>query len=136
MITKICSKCKQTKNIDKFNKKGKSFTYHCKDCQNQYTRQHYKNNKDSYIKRAIKVKNKLRDYIQDIKTHAPCTDCGKFYPPYVMQFDHIPDKGEKIKCVAHMTMYGNLEKIKQEIEKCELVCANCHAERTHKRNSC
>jgi len=132
-MTKKCSKCKQEKDTSKFNHKGDKLTYHCKSCQNKYTRNHYKNNKADYIERAVKVKAKLRKHIQDIKSNIPCKDCGKIYPPYIMQFDHIPGKGDKIADVANMVMYSNVDKINKEIEKCEIVCANCHMERTHQR---
>ena len=59
-------------------------------------------------------------------------DCGIQYPAHVMQFDHV--RGEKRYPVSAYS-YGNysLKEMLKEIEKCELVCANCHAERTHQR---
>lgn len=62
---------------------------------------------------------------------APCMDCGIQYPPYVMQFDHRPDETKKFN-LAKMATRG-LEVIKAEIAKCDLVCANCHAERSWQR---
>ena len=63
----------------------------------------------------------------------PCTDCNLKYPPYVMEFDHIPGKGEKIADISRMAFDYGLSLIQEEIKKCELVCANCHRERTYKR---
>lgn len=60
----------------------------------------------------------------------PCADCGLRYPPYVMDFDHV--RGKKDKCVSKMRV-TNLDRILKEIAKCDLVCANCHRERTQKR---
>ena len=57
----------------------------------------------------------------------PCEDCGGTFPPECMQFDHV--RGEKHYTVA--SMVANSEaKILEEIAKCALVCANCHAIRT------
>lgn len=72
------------------------------------------------------------EFIQEAK-NKPCMDCGNSFPPYVMDFDHV--EGEKKGCVsklAHARM--SLEKLQQEIDKCEVVCSNCHRIRTHNRN--
>ncbi len=63
---------------------------------------------------------------------APCADCGIQYPPWVMQFDHV--RGAKEFNLANARKIG-LARIRAEIEKCDVVCANCHAERTHSRLS-
>lgn len=47
------------------------------------------------------------------------------------QFDHV--RGTKMKDVSRMLMYSEA-KILAEIAKCDLVCANCHANRTYMRN--
>lgn len=50
-----------------------------------------------------------------------------------MDFDH-KDKSLKLGNIAHMAVRNwSLEKIKQEINKCEVVCANCHRIRTYRR---
>ena len=74
-----------------------------------------------------KYKQKCIDYIRQQKDK-PCTDCGIKYPYYVMQFDHLRDKKHAI---SQMYSRVGLPAIKKEIAKCEVVCANCHAERTH-----
>lgn len=75
-------------------------------------------------------KKKHRDKVALIKEASPCTDCGQYYPSYVMQYDHIADN--KVSPVAKI--YGSAwSTIMEEIAKCELVCANCHAIRTHNR---
>jgi hypothetical protein len=60
----------------------------------------------------------------------PCVDCGRKYPPYVMHFDHI--RGKKKFNIA-LGYQRTAKDVNEEIAKCELVCANCHAERTWKR---
>jgi hypothetical protein len=82
--------------------------------------------------RARKMINwaKSREHINRAKS-SPCTDCGIQYNPWVMQFDHI--SGVKFRDVSQMIACSGLEKIKEEIAKCEVVCANCHANRTHNR---
>ena len=73
-----------------------------------------------------------KDYVDEYKSTNPCHDCGHFFPAYVMQFDHVI--GNKLFNIADMVYRGrSLESLKVEISKCELVCSNCHAIRTHHR---
>lgn len=60
----------------------------------------------------------------------PCADCGRQYPSYVMQFDHLRDKDFSI---GQRGRNRSRRLLLAEIEKCDVVCANCHAERTHQR---
>lgn len=73
----------------------------------------------------------LIEFIRALKDN-PCTDCGLKYPYYVMEFDHTSD--DKIINVGQIASRGwSIARLEAEIAKCDLVCANCHRERTHKR---
>lgn len=65
----------------------------------------------------------------------PCSDCGLCFPHYVMEWDHVPGRGEKKYNVGDF--YGNRKVTAKtfvaELVKCDLVCANCHNTRTYKR---
>lgn len=91
---------------------------------------HYENNRDAYKARAMEHKQKVREFVRAAK-EAPCVDCGCSYPYYVMQFDHV--RGEKIGNLNRLATNGSLRAVIAEIEKCDLVCANCHAIRTFER---
>lgn len=69
----------------------------------------------------------MRTFIDSLKDN-PCTDCNQKFPPCVMDFDHRTNKKFGI---ADSTCRSK-EQIMAEVEKCELVCANCHRIRTHK----
>lgn len=73
---------------------------------------------------------KKRTMIQEYKK-VPCADCGETYPPYVMDFDHREGE-EKLFLVSKVQHHGK-QKILDEIAKCDVVCSNCHRERTHQR---
>lgn len=60
----------------------------------------------------------------------PCADCGVEYPTHVMQFDHV--RGVKLGLVSRMKDW-NIRRLTDEIAKCEVVCANCHSDRTFTR---
>lgn len=61
----------------------------------------------------------------------PCTDCHVKYPYYVMDFDHRPGE-DKLFGLDRYALF-NLEKVLEEIAKCDVVCANCHRIRTNER---
>jgi 5-methylcytosine-specific restriction endonuclease McrA len=95
-------------------------------------RKHYHANKDAYIARAREAKRRTREMVRQLKS-GPCVDCGIAYPYYVMQFDHVSD--DKLHNISRLMTSGSNRKLLAEIAKCELVCSNCHAVRTHVRGS-
>ena len=62
-----------------------------------------------------------------------CMDCGLVLPPYCLDFDHrTSDKWIEISRMVGRGFSPDV--IAEEISKCDLVCANCHRERTHDRS--
>jgi hypothetical protein len=133
---KKCGSCKKVKDLSEFNKKsGRDHQSFCRVCDNKISRQRYAANKEHHIKviaeRNRKYKKETDDYIRELKTATKCADCNKNYHWFQMDFDHV--KGKKDRAVSVMVgQKVSLKKIKAEIEKCELVCANCHRLRTYK----
>lgn len=83
---------------------------------------------NQYIRDRRKV---MRKFIDDAK-NKPCLDCGKSFSIVSMQFDHV--RGEKKFRLAEATAkLKSLEVVQEEIDKCEVVCANCHLVRTDNR---
>jgi predicted transcriptional regulator len=90
-----------------------------------------KGQKTRHLERQRDRRSKIRKFIQEYKTGKPCTDCKEVYPYWMMEFDHLKDKKFNISTAAISGL--TLEELKQEIDKCELVCSNCHRNRTHWR---
>ena len=82
--------------------------------------------------RMAKKRKEIHDFLVSYKEEKGCFDCGEMYPYYVLHFDHLRDKSFGIS--KYREGGQSLEKVKSEIKKCEVVCANCHAIRTHSRN--
>lgn len=99
--------------------------------QKAYGQKHYAANRQKYIDQAAARKTALRAEINELKGQ-PCTDCGIAYPPYVMDYDHR-DGSIKEGIIARMIDNYQRTKVFIEIAKCDLVCSNCHRERTHRR---
>lgn len=92
----------------------------------------YERNKEITYYRSKSSREKYREEVRKIKEASPCVDCNISYPYYIMHFDHL-DSSEKINGVSAILRTGGIGGAIKEIEKCELVCANCHATRTWKR---
>ena len=102
-----------------------------REAYNEYQRQWYSSNKQVY---RDKNKKLLKKKIEKLRTakDAPCVDCGKRYPPCVMDFDHR--EGEvKTGNISVLAKQWSWERTLAEIAKCDIVCANCHRIRTAKR---
>lgn len=97
-------------------------------------RRHYHSSPDARAKvreRNGQKRERNRAHVDELKSQA-CTDCGGTFPPVAMDFDHIGD--DKTAAITKMVHDGlSLARIAAEIEKCELVCANCHRIRTAAR---
>ena len=92
----------------------------------------YEANKDLCKKRARTHTDKVREsnteYLNKVKD-VPCMDCGIKYPPYVMDFDHR-DPTDKVINIANAKFWSR-KRLQSEVDKCDVVCSNCHRERTH-----
>ena len=138
---KQCTKCNEKKGHDCFDKNHRSkdgLSPKCKECRKAYWKEYIarpealKNHRDRNCKRRRLIRQEISEFVKELKDE-PCTDCGNSFPYYVMHFDHL-DEDEKVADVSRLRAVGaSKEKILKEVAKCELVCANCHAERTHQR---
>lgn len=137
----ICSKCRIEKEENQFSFRNKlSNIKHssCKECQITVRKQSYQNNREHYLNyekiHTPKRREQTRIFITEYKIGKPCMDCKKIYPHYVMDFDHLPQFKKEIE-IGQRGRQFSIERLLKEFEKCELVCANCHRERTWKRKN-
>lgn len=80
-------------------------------------------------------KNEKREFIENYKkTHNICADCKQHIPVCALDFDHV--RGMKLGGIADLvTKKISFSTLQAEMEKCELVCANCHRIRTFNRTN-
>lgn len=133
VLLRRCSRCGRFKDATTYARKANGGLIGlCPQCKRKTGKEHYRANKVKYKERSIAQRKMLKKRLDDLKA-CPCTDCGKQYPPYVMDFDHC-DPALKIAAVSSMLRRRvNWEKILAEIKKCEIVCSNCHRIRTFRR---
>jgi hypothetical protein len=128
-----CYRCVALKPPAEFawrNKAERRYDSFCRPCRAAYKKAHYAANKRRYIERAQERKRELAlertlYLIAFFRSH-PCVDCGEA-DPVVLEFDHRRDK---LFSIGMELSQRKWQSILAEIEKCDVVCANCHRRRT------
>jgi hypothetical protein len=66
-------------------------------------------------------------WLDSLKEGRECTDCGRSYPSYLMEWDHLPGAKKTFVIADVRRSRFSRERVLRELESCDLVCANCHA---------
>lgn len=110
--TKFCTRCSQHLPASAFylQRAGTQLTNYCKSCANKQT-----------VERQQALKRKCVDY-----KGGKCEQCG--YSKYIgaLEFHHLDRNGKDFN-LSH-SRSTTFEKVKSELDKCTLICANCHRE--------
>lgn len=95
-----------------------------------YRRKWYAKNKESEKKHIKRRKEKIRKWFLDFRFGLKCSKCGESHPA-TLDFHH--NKQDKEKNVTYMAYYGySVDKVKKEIDKCIVLCSNCHRKEHYK----
>ena len=111
METRVCGKCNLEKNITHFYFYKRKFRHWCKDC-----------DKINTILRQSIYKELCVEY-----KGGKCEICG--YDKYIgaLDFHHKDPSQKKFNIAAAKLRQFNNETI-EELDKCQMLCANCHRE--------
>lgn len=127
MITKICSKCKQTFNIDQFsfvNRKKGTRHCQCNVCKRNTAKQSYARHKKRVIEKSRQRTDIHNQWFREFKKKLICCICGE--KDWVcLDFHHINPK-EKLFGLNISRRYRSRKDLINEINKCACVCSNCH----------
>jgi len=141
----ICIKCKKDKDENDFswrNKQREIKNSYCKKCKREYNKIHYENNFEKYREKSTKnnkiYKKRNKEYALSLKLSLKCKICGEDHPA-CLDFHHrdSDDKEYNISIISNSSC--SIKKLKKEIEKCDVLCSNCHRKlhyemRTVRRN--
>jgi hypothetical protein len=135
---KHCIRCGETKSESEFNIRNfekKLLQYVCRQCQREQAKERYLSNKTKVlaINRASTQKSQIQAaiFIREYLSDKACVDCREA-DIAVLTFDHV--RSEKKHNISNMISRGyNIETIKSELRKTEIVCFNCHMRRERKR---
>ena len=124
---KKCAKCKKEKEYSEFafkNKEKEWLQPYCRSCQKEYRKNHYEQNKAKYLDLIYKRREDIRQQYKKWKSLQECSLCGE-NEAVCLDFHHELDNKERN--VSELINYGRSWKsIKKEIDKCIVVCSNCH----------
>lgn len=134
---KTCGTCKQLFTSFSWKRTGVLRQSRCVTCQRAYRREYCRNNRDKYIAlngaRNKRIARELQAFAHDIKSRTPCSDCGKIFHYCQMDFDHMADKKFSIMSDICQGAIATMKSLVAEIDKCQVVCSNCHRMRTFMR---
>lgn len=130
---KKCINCGQELDITQFrvrNSKTNTRYNVCKECAKIYGKKHYKKNKEKYLEKNTKHRKYLRAYINRYKQYCGCRVCGdkRFW---VLDFHHIDPKEKDFTISLDINRFS-IRTLKNELRKCEVLCANCHRDLHYK----
>src|SRR2546425_3130057 len=135
---RACTKCGELKPLEAFppvrRGEAKLQTW-CRECFAEANARNYRKNHErektrlvrQVTQRRAEVRQKIIEYLRE----HPCVDCGQT-DIVVLEFDHVADKrGDISSYAAGGRSWG---RVKAEIDKCEVRCANCHRRKTLERS--
>lgn len=126
MSMKKCTKYAINKDFYEFNKRSLSkdgLSAQCKECNKENLKSHYELNKIYYRDKAKKYKDAFKYFINTYKEDIGCSICGE-KRHWVLDFHHTDDNKEF--SISKLVNIQSYTKLKNEINKCIVVCSNCH----------
>lgn len=130
---KTCSSCGKSKEESSFclnRTKRDGFQDQCRECHSSFIKKYRATHKVKILSdnrnRVRSIRKETKDKIFEYLSSHPCVDCGES-DPVVLQFDHI--HGRKKDSISSMIYRNTWKDILNELEKCEVRCANCHVRR-------
>lgn len=128
-----CRKCELEKPLSDFYKDRQEKNYlrqfkDCKKCSNKRNRKIYFESYQTKYRQKLSNKEQHRHQLNKQKAvdlfSNKCLDCNNSFPMQVYDFHHLdPTTKEK----SPSQLWGHKwETIKQELDKCVMLCANCH----------
>jgi hypothetical protein len=117
---RFCTACRTTENRE--NRASRAYDYTCRQTPEFKAKER---------ERYVTMSTASREVIAAAKAR-PCADCGNSFPAWIMDFDHIAERGPKL---FKLSSYASRkpETVAAEIAKCDVICSNCHRIRSKAR---
>jgi hypothetical protein len=89
------------------------------------SKDYYARNRESIRSKQEQVQQEIRTWFRQYKKNIACIRCGE-HNAACLHFHHR-NRSEKVRNVGYNVYAAkSLEKFIQELEKCDVLCANCH----------
>jgi len=128
MERKFCSRCKKEKELNQFpfkNKKNGVYHSACVLCWKEIRKESYNRNKQTTLNRNLKNKKRNQEWYRDFKSKLKCEKCGETHIA-CLDFHHQDRNSKEFEVSNLIYNTYSLEKIMREVEKCIILCSNCH----------
>lgn len=127
MNNKLCNSCGYTKDVSEFNKKGAILQSKCRECSKAYAKEHYQKNKGTYYTNRNKRREvEFKEWWRSYKSTLSCNRCSESHVA-CLHFHHLDPNNKEANLSVVARGHWGKERILKEVEKCEVLCANCHA---------
>lgn len=126
METKICTLCKEEKDITEYVWKNKALgrkSPWCNVCRKEKSKIDYHKHHGTNLERTKRNKQKSLDWYKNIKSGLKCCNCGES-DDNCLDFHHL-DSTQKDFTISNIKK-ESIGRIKNELNKCACLCANCH----------
>lgn len=100
-----------------------------RDTVRQTSRNRYLKHRQAILEKSYAHVRENREWLQGIKAACGCVDCG-INDPDVLEFDHRDPSQKSFTIGSSSGVGGTRERLLDEINKCDVRCANCHRKRT------
>ena len=129
---KTCKTCGETKSTRSFYKcgGGKYYMGTCKACIKIKGHNNFKENRDIRFKQKRDKVKRRSSIVNRYKTMCGCSICGYNKHPVALHLNH-KDPMTKVGSISRMIQTTFWSTVKEEIRKCEVLCANCHSIHTY-----
>lgn len=104
-----------------------------KEKQQKYWRDWYYKNKQKKFESQNRRRRELRKFIDDLKAVSKCVRCGESHPA-CLEFHHKKGFSKKANIGDIYNTGWGLNRLKEELAKCEVLCSNCHKKEHYKSN--
>jgi len=126
-MEKKCPKCGEVKDQSQFRtsvSRKSGLQSYCIICDKEKQRLHYLQNKERYIKKSHETARRKANWWKQYKKTLKCNRCPESHPA-CLQFHHV-DPSKKEVAISKVVRFWSIKRIMQELEKCEVICSNCH----------
>lgn len=124
MTMKKCYECGKRKALDQFSKRKTSkdgLRLACRECEKERSAAYYKANRSKWHDRRLETRDKL----MELKSTLKCQLCLED-EPRCLDFHHLDPTTKKFDIARGVRDRLSWKSVLKEIEKCVVLCANCH----------